>query len=76
MSYHRFSNLGEKFSSDLNNKLMQGIIDLELPERKCNCNKNTLTKKSIKKVKFVSAVYLTANADQVWLFIVLLTKNC
>ena len=42
MSYHKFSNLGEKFNSDLTNKVMKDVIDQEKMDRPCNCNKATL----------------------------------
>ena len=29
MSYHKFSNLGEKFNSDLSEKIMKGVYDQE-----------------------------------------------
>ena len=35
MSYHKFSNLREKFSSDVTTKLMRGTKDLEETERPC-----------------------------------------
>ncbi len=42
MSYHKFSNLGQMFNSDLTGKTMEGIINQELIDRPCNCNKTTL----------------------------------
>ena len=39
MSYHRFANLGQKFNSDLTGKVMNGIIDSDLMDMTCNCNK-------------------------------------
>ena len=43
MSFHKFPSLGQKFNSDLNNKVMDGIIDGDLPDRKCNCNVKSKT---------------------------------
>ena len=46
MSYHKFWNLGEMFNrdnSDLSGKVMRGIIDFNLRDRDCNCDKMTLT---------------------------------
>ena len=37
MSYHKFSNLGERFNSDLTGKVMDGIVDFDLRDRKCGC---------------------------------------
>jgi hypothetical protein len=42
MSYHKFSNLGEKFNSDLSGKITKGVYDLEWSDRACNCNSKTL----------------------------------
>ena len=42
ISYHKFSNLREKFSSDVTTKLMRGIKDLEEMDRPCNCNRTPL----------------------------------
>ena len=42
MSYHKFSNLGEKFNSDLTGKIMEGVFDRENRDRECNCNARTL----------------------------------
>ena len=42
MSYHKFSNLGEKFNSDLTGKTMEGVFDRENRDRECNCNARTL----------------------------------
>ena len=38
MSYHKFSNLGKKFNSDLTGQLMEDIFDREYKDRPCNCN--------------------------------------
>ena len=38
MSYHKFSNLREKFSADLTSKIMQGIKDKDWMNLPCNCN--------------------------------------
>ena len=43
MSYHKFSNLGEKFNGDLNKKVMKDVIDFNLRDRECNCDTRTLT---------------------------------
>ena len=37
MSYHKFSNLREKFSADLTGKIMQGIEDKDWLNFPCNC---------------------------------------
>ena len=42
MSYHKFSNLGEKFNGDLTGKMMKGIFDFNMRDRGCNCNISTL----------------------------------
>jgi hypothetical protein len=42
MSYHKFSNLGKKFNSDLTSKATKGVINMEKMDRPCNCNKTTL----------------------------------
>ena len=42
ISYHKFSNLCEKFSSDVTTKLMRGIKDLEEMDCSCNCNRMSL----------------------------------
>ena len=42
MSYHKFTNLGQKFNSDLQRKAMKGISDLENCDRTCNCNKRSV----------------------------------
>ena len=39
MSYHKFSNLGEKLHNDLSSKVMKGIIDREEQDLPCNCPK-------------------------------------
>ena len=44
MSYHKFSNLGKMFNGDLSGKVMKGIIDFNLCDRECNCDKRTLTR--------------------------------
>ena len=41
MSYHRFSNLGEIFQGNLNNKLMKNITSKDFMDLKCNCNNST-----------------------------------
>ena len=41
MAYQKFSNFGEKLNADLNNKVMANIIDFDLMDRKCNCNKKS-----------------------------------
>ena len=41
MSYHKFSNLGEKFNSDLQSKVMREIDDKTWNDRKCNCDVRT-----------------------------------
>jgi hypothetical protein len=41
MSYHKFSNLGKKFNSDLTSKATKGVINMEKMDRPCNCNKTT-----------------------------------
>ena len=41
MSYHKFSNLGEKFKSDLQGKVMNEIDDKTYNDRKCNCDVRT-----------------------------------
>ena len=38
MSYHKFTNLGQKLNSDLAGKVMKGVIDYDLMDKKCNCN--------------------------------------
>jgi hypothetical protein len=42
MSYHKFSNLGKKFNSDLSGKIMKGVVDQEWSDQACNCNSKTL----------------------------------
>ena len=37
MSFHKFTNLGQKFNSDLTKKVMNGVYDETLQDRKCNC---------------------------------------
>lgn len=37
MSFHKYTSLGQKFNSDLNVKVMDGIIDGDLPDRECKC---------------------------------------
>jgi hypothetical protein len=44
MSYHKFSNLGQKLNSDLTAKVMTGIYDTDLADKKCNCNAKSKTK--------------------------------
>ena len=39
MSYHKFPNITELFQSDLNKKVMNGIISLDCASRACNCTK-------------------------------------
>ena len=39
MAYQKFSNFVEKLNADLNNKVMANIIDSNLMDRKCNCNR-------------------------------------
>ena len=41
MSYHKFTNLGEIFQGDLNNKLMEGITSKDFMDLKCNCMNST-----------------------------------
>jgi hypothetical protein len=41
MSYHKFANLRGIFQSDLNKKLMEGIISRDFRDLECNCNKVT-----------------------------------
>ncbi len=41
MSYHKFLNLGEKFNSDLQSKVMREIDDKTWNDRKCNCDVRT-----------------------------------
>jgi hypothetical protein len=41
MSYHKFSNLGEKFNSDLQSKVMREIDDKTWNNHKCNCDIRT-----------------------------------
>ena len=38
MSYHKFSNLGEKLNSDCTKKIMKDIDDKIQQDRPCNCN--------------------------------------
>ena len=38
MSFHKFTNLGQKFNSDLQGKVMRGITDEINRDRHCNCN--------------------------------------
>ena len=38
MSYSRFTNMGQKLNSDLAGKVMEGIEDVNLQDRDCNCN--------------------------------------
>ena len=40
MSYKKFANLREIFSSDLNSKLMKGITSLDFADRPCNCTRS------------------------------------
>ena len=42
MSYHKFSNLGERFNDDLTQKIMMNVIDENWKDRPCNCNKTSL----------------------------------
>jgi hypothetical protein len=42
MSNHNFSNLCEKFSSNVTTKRMRGIRDLKEMEPPCNCNHTSL----------------------------------
>ena len=42
MSFHKLSNLRDKFTSDVTTKLMRGIKDLEEIDRPCNCNHTSL----------------------------------
>jgi hypothetical protein len=39
MAYHKFPNMTELFQSDLNKKVMHGVISLDFAKRKCNCTK-------------------------------------
>ena len=39
MSYHRFSNVKELLNGDLTSKLMDGIIDTDVQDLECNCNR-------------------------------------
>ena len=39
MSYHRFANLRGIFQSDLNKKLIEGVISRDFCDLECNCNK-------------------------------------
>ena len=41
MSYHKFSNLGEIFQGDLNNKLMKNITSKDFMDLMCNCTNST-----------------------------------
>ena len=41
MSYHKFSNLGEIFQGDLNNKLMMNFTSKDFMDLKCNCTNAT-----------------------------------
>ena len=43
MSYHKFSNLGEKFNNDLTGKVMKNVFDFNMRNRQCNCDTRTLT---------------------------------
>ncbi len=38
MSYTKFSNLSQKFNSDMTKKIMRAIADQEYMNGKCNCN--------------------------------------
>ena len=42
MPYRKFSNLGEKFNSDLSGKVMKDVIDFDLHDRECSCDKRLL----------------------------------
>ena len=42
MSYHKFTNLGEIFQGDLNDKLMEGITSQAFMDLKCDCMSSTL----------------------------------
>ena len=42
MSYHKYTKLGKKFNSDLTGKVMEGILDKDLRDRKYNCNTKSL----------------------------------
>ena len=41
MSYHKFTNLGETFQGDPNNKLMEGITSKDFMDLEWNCNQAT-----------------------------------
>jgi hypothetical protein len=41
ISYHKFSNLGEKFNCDVTSKVMMGIFDEEMYDRHCGCDTKT-----------------------------------
>ena len=41
MSYSGFTNLGQKWSSDLTGKIMDGIHDKDFKWKKCNCYKTS-----------------------------------
>ena len=48
MSYHKFTNLGEIFQGDSNNKLMDGITSKDFMDLNCNCiNSMTVNGKCI-----------------------------
>ena len=44
MSYHKFPNVKELFNGDLQNKLMADIVDTDVEDLDCNCNKNSKTR--------------------------------
>lgn len=41
MSYHKFTNLGQKFNSDLTGKVMKGVFVFDLSDRKWKCHEST-----------------------------------
>ena len=42
MSFHKFTNLGEKLNADLSRKVMIDVYDYNFRDRKCNCDKRYL----------------------------------
>ena len=43
MSYHRFPNVRELFNGDLTTKMMEDIIDTDVKDEDCNCNRVSKT---------------------------------
>ena len=41
MSHHKFTNLGEIFQGDLNDKIMEGITSRDFMDSECNCMNST-----------------------------------